>query len=172
MCKAHEKKQGFGERGDSERERCAVMCQVMCVWAQRAGTVLRFPILEKECMRGRSLMGTCTRLSLALSGSALCLCSFISLSCHHSYICNMSSQHSRAECVYNCAGMCIHLCRRVYIWMRSPYLTCTDAYVCRMRLINVSECLVCSCSRLRRVLEACSSALELSGTPLKPVSSN
>ncbi len=121
------------------------MCQVMCVWAQRAGTVLIFPILEKECMRGRSLMGTCTRLSLALSGSALCLCSFISLSCHHSYICNMSSQHSRAECVYNCAGMCIHLCRRVYIWMRSPYLTCTDAYVCRMRLINVSECLVCSC---------------------------
>lgn len=127
MCKAHEKKQGFDERGDSESERCAVMCQVMCVWAQRAGTVLIFLILEKESMLGHSLMDTCTCLSLSLSpGSALCLLSFISLSCHHSYICNMSSQYSRAKCVYNCAGMCVHLC----ISECKAHILCARMHMC------------------------------------------
>lgn len=64
MCKAHEKTQGFGEGEDSEREWCAVMCQVMCVWAQRAEMVLR---IGKECVQGRSPACTCVRSSHPLS---------------------------------------------------------------------------------------------------------
>ncbi len=169
MCKAHEKKQGFGERGDSERERCVVMCQVMCVWAQRAGTVLRFPILEKECMRGRLLLGTCTHLSLALSGSALCLCSVISLSCHHSYICTMSSQHSRPSvCII------VQVCVSIFVVVRvsecEAHISCA-----RMHMYVVCVSLMSLSVQGVAVPDWCvcwSSALELSGTLLKPVSSN
>lgn len=79
MCKSHKKTQGFGEREDSERERCAVMCQVKCVWAQRVGTVLRFLTLGKECVQGRSPACTCTLLSPALSPVLVCVSEALSV---------------------------------------------------------------------------------------------
>jgi len=90
-------------------EWCAVMCQVMCVWAQRAETGLIILMLGKECVQGRSpaCMCVCSPLSALLVCVSLALSVFLVIS----YICIMSSQRSRAECVYNCAGICIHLCR-------------------------------------------------------------
>lgn len=126
------------------------MCQVMCVRVQKAALISN--------VRG----GMCAHVGmyLSLSRVLVCVCSFISTACHHSNICAVSSQHSVVECVN--------------VRMYPSSSTCVYLKTEHMRLVRVS--LQSGKRELhpkpRRVPAACSSALELSGTPLKLVSCN